>query len=120
MTFIEDDAVPRLERQRSAGPGRAQLRIDVDDDTLQRNRGNRADAHAAVLGKAPFHELLMIDAVQEPVREPARETLRKVNLLLVRDLEWPLRDRGVDRRPVSLGRGRHVMGALQPALDLET
>src|SRR5260370_41406256 len=101
MTFVEDNAVTRLERQRTAG--RAQFRIDVDAHSMRRNRDNRADAHAAVLGKAPFHELLMIDAVQKPVRETARKTLREIELLLVGDLEWPLRDCRVDRRPVSLG-----------------
>src|SRR5438046_264156 len=113
MPLVEDDPISRLERQFGADFHPRQLRIDLDDDDVARTFRDSPDPHAAVLGKSPLDQLLMIDAVQEPMRESAGETLREIELLPGTDFKGPALTRGVDRRAIRLRRGGHVMRALQ-------
>jgi hypothetical protein len=100
---------------------------------------DRAEAQAAVAGRAPAHGELVIGAGDEPGAESARVHLLEVAQeggvgRGVRDLaDGGFGDRAdslvhrfrshaprrIDRRPVRVGGERHVVGVLVAALDLE-
>jgi len=123
MSLVKHDAVARLDH----GDGRivAAVRlaevcfIQFDQHAAAGAADERADAYPAALGKAAEDQPLVVDPFEKAGRETARETLRQVLLLPRRQCEWPRSQRRVEGCAVGLRRHGHVLGALQPPLDLQ-
>ena len=64
-------------------------------------------------------EPLVVDSVEESMGEAARKALGKLKFLMMGKDEGPVGGKGIDGRAVGLGGGGNVLGALEPALDLE-
>src|SRR5262245_13418993 len=82
MSFVEHHSIARLDGHNGAGG--AMLRVELDKDAIARLANDEANPHAATLGKTPFYETLMVDALQESGGKAAGKTLRQIELTLAR------------------------------------
>ena len=105
---VEDDAVTRLERG-----------LRVKGNEVGADSGDGSEKGAAFFPEAGMDQLLMVHPVHPSGVEPAGEGHFELVAILVTRLPGLTGQSGVDRLSVNLTDGRHILGSLQPPLDLE-
>src|SRR4051794_7987382 len=123
MALVEDDAVTHAQlaagREAVRPPSTLAPALQLDQHAARRGPNHPPNADAAALGEAGVDQPLVVNAVNEAVREPAGKALGQLQLLLARNLEGLMARGRIDRGAVGLcGRG-DVVRTLEPALDLE-